>query len=592
MGFSLWGRYRGRSAIVGALGVILAAAGVLAIASAGLASATQQKRHTSKRALARAAAGTGAFGELDCNGDSPIQRSLRITMACTDIRGFSNESNAHTWGGKFYDNGHYIGHDEPDMTFYSGNQGSGDNVTWTQTLPLDPTALPTVHKPGSDITHWFELTPTPWFSMAMCDGQSYPQNPCTPESDSNAPTCVGTQTTNCFPGGGSAFMEMQFYPPGFAGGDIFMDSVSCDNTHWCAAMTIDSLECTLGFASCNNNCTEPVNFAFIQTNGVPTGAPNPQEANLQTFSPDAHTLLMNPGDTLRVRMFDAPVPGQHGVKAFKVTVYDLTTGQIGYMQASAANGFQNTSIADCSGKPFNFEPEYNTASQGNVVPWAALQTNISTEFETGHFEPCSKVTDPVPLTFPAGLTDTMWSTCHGPYEKEAPGGDGAKTVEPTDQPCYPKGDTHGTLNTAPNEVTGCLDDFTQNGDLDFDGSPYWADWPTSTTPGKYPSSFVQALPSSAGDQYSQYMVQTDIALSESTCTPTSLAGCTVPPNGPGQFYPYWSRVGFGRGCTLEFGNVASGTGVNNLGQDAQYGTNQFATLGYPEFEGPVTRNTC
>jgi hypothetical protein len=572
--------------------LLLLAAAAFAVVSAGPASATQQKRHSSKRALARLSAGAHHFGELDCNNDSPIQRSIRVTMACTDIRGFANLNNANTWGGKFYDNGHYIGHDEPDMTFYSGQAGSGDDVTWTQTLPLDPAALPTVSSPGSDVTHWFELTPTPWFSMAMCDPKSYPLKRCTPQSDSNAPTCVGAQTKHCFPGGGAAFMEMQFYPPGFAGGDVFADSISCDNTHWCAALTIDSLECTLGFATCNNNCIEPVNFAFIQTNGVPTGPPSPLEANLATFNPNGNTLLMNPGDTVTVHMFDAPVPGR-SAHAFEVVVEDLNTGQTGFMQASARNGFQNSSIVDCSGTPHNFEPEYNTAAAANIVPWAALQTNISTEYETGHFEACTHVTKPSALTFPAGLTDTTWNDCHGPYELTAKGDGNSKSLEPSDAPCYPAGDTHGSLNTAPDEVTGCLDELTQNGDLDFDGSPYWPDWPTSTTPGTFPGAQVQSMPTTAGSQYSQFMIQTDLALSESTCTPNTLSGCTVPPPGPGNFYPYWSRVRVGTSCTIEFGNVSAGTGVNDMGGDPQYGTNQFATLGYPEFEGPVQpNNTC
>jgi hypothetical protein len=74
--------------------------------------------------------------------------------------------------------------------------------------------------------------------------------------------------------------------------------------------------------------------------------------------------------------------------------------------------------------------------------------------------------------------------------------------------------------------------------------------------------------------------------------PTTLSGCTVPPQGPGGFYPYWTQLqGLGR-CALEFGNVSTGFGRNDFGKDAQYGTNQFATLGYPEFEGPVHNNTC
>lgn len=80
-------------------------------------------------------------------------------------------------------------------------------------------------------------------------------------------------------------MEMQLYPPGFA---PFSDAISCDDAHWCAALTIDSLECALGFASCNGNCEEPVNAAFIQHDGVPTGAPGPQDADLASLTPNSH----------------------------------------------------------------------------------------------------------------------------------------------------------------------------------------------------------------------------------------------------------------------------------------------------------------
>ena len=57
---------------------------------------------------------------------------------------------------------------------------------------------------------------------------------------------------------------------------------------------------------------------------------------------------MNPGDKITVHMFDAPAPG--GGHAFEVVIDDLTTGQTGYMQASAANGFASTSMADCSAR--------------------------------------------------------------------------------------------------------------------------------------------------------------------------------------------------------------------------------------------------
>ena len=111
------------------------------------------------------------------------------------------------------------------------------------------------------------------------------------ESDSNAPTCIGPNCTTGL-GGGSAFMEMQFYPPG---NPPFVDSASCDDTHWCAALTIDSLECTADFASCNTNCEEPLNFAFIQTNGVPTGPPAPQDADIATRDAEQRDAADEPG---------------------------------------------------------------------------------------------------------------------------------------------------------------------------------------------------------------------------------------------------------------------------------------------------------
>ena len=133
-------------------------------------------------------------GELDCNGFSPVQKPLR-EFNCTDIRGIPGKGNANSWDGRFYDNGHYIGHDEPDTAFTSSAPGSGNNVNWTITLGRDPKAAPTDVDPGHDVSHWFELTPAPWFSMALCDPNSFPQTSCTPKSDSNAPTCIGPNCT-------------------------------------------------------------------------------------------------------------------------------------------------------------------------------------------------------------------------------------------------------------------------------------------------------------------------------------------------------------------------------------------------------------
>ena len=120
-------------------------------------------------------------GGLDCNGFSRIQQTVASAKACTDIRGIAGIDNKNTWGGRFYDNGHYIGHDEPDARYLSSAPGSGDNVFWNETLGRDPAGAPTVKTPARTGPTMFELTIAPWFSMALCDPFSYPQLPCTAE---------------------------------------------------------------------------------------------------------------------------------------------------------------------------------------------------------------------------------------------------------------------------------------------------------------------------------------------------------------------------------------------------------------------------
>jgi hypothetical protein len=446
-----------------------------------------------------------------------------------------------------------------------------------------------VNSPGHDVNHYAELTVAPWFSMALCDQYSYPLLPCQPQSDANAPAAFmggGPVLPGVYPGAGSSFLEMQFYPPGEA---PFIDNISCNSKNWCASLHINDLECTANFVTCNPDCVEPTNFAFIQTNGVPTGPPSPQLMDAASSTPNSHTLLMNPGDHLRIHIWDAPVPGHPGQKALKTSIDDLSTGQTGFMQASAANGFMATNITDCSGTPFNYEPEYNTAAPDNVVPWAADLVDVSTQFEIGHFEACSSVSQPInvnTIPFPglSEITDVTWNRCHGPYENTAP--KGSEKTEPGDAFCYPKGDMHfGLAKGSPDIVTGCVDDVFQNGDLNFDGNPYWADWPTSTAPNRFPSTFLQAQPTTNGAGYPRMQFQTDAALSEASCVFPNPAGCKVPPPAaPGKFYPYWTL----HGCTLEFGNMTNG---NTFGKQAQYG-HIITALGYAQLLSKIIKNPC
>jgi len=151
-------------------------------------------------------------------------------------------------------------------------------MTYLVKVPTDPRRTPT---PTGSVTVTGQDSIAPWFGLAMCDPDSYPQNPCTPDSDSNASSPTDPADA------GSAFMELQLYPPGFT---PFVDSESCSVTKWCAALTIDSLECSYDFAACNANCEEPVNFAFL---------------------PNDNTLLINQGDVLPISISADPVRDRH-----------------------------------------------------------------------------------------------------------------------------------------------------------------------------------------------------------------------------------------------------------------------------------------
>ncbi len=520
---------------------------------------------------------------LDCNGHSQLYQSVKPTMKMLCADPFFSESGVPE---RAYDNGNYVGHDEPSVKFISSGPGSGNHMTYAMQLAVDPVAKPTA---SGSVTRYAELSPAPWFGLPICDPNSYPMNKCKPDSDRN--TGLGASSD-----AGSAFEELQFYAPGFG---PFQDAISCDPTMYCAALNIDSLECSFNFATCNPNCFEPVNFAYLQTNGVPAGPPSPQLTNDSTFLANGHTLRMRGGDKLLVTLEDTR-------SGLRTTVVDLTSGQTGFMVASAANGFMNTDPVTCNGTPFNFHPEYNTASPQNQVPWAALEGGVLMEQEIGHFESCSSVGGgSVGVPFDPAAS---W-TCNGGIEPaslgEGPctsagctnptteGGaacpvtlpDGVTNCEFSDALCMPAGPRTLTLAGKPQTwswpVAGCEQNATQNGDLDFDGNSYIADWPNGSP--KHPTSFKYAGPFDAhGNPYPSVQFETDLAASENDCNVVTGAGCTAPPHGAA-FYPYWTlgrsssdgdaQAGHGAsGCLWNFGNTIPGTTVNALGGTAEYGS--------------------
>jgi uncharacterized membrane protein len=535
-----------------------------------------------------------ATNELDCNGWSKAYGTVRKLAGSTCVDPVKVDKDGDRY--RFEDNGHYIGHDEPSVKFISSTPGSGNTMTYLTKIPVDPHQSPT---PSGSVTNYGQLSVAPWFGLPMCDPKSYPQNACTPDSDTN--TGLGAPTD-----AGSAFMELQLYPPGYT---PFIDSESCSATKWCAALNIDSLECTFGFATCNNDCIEPVNFAFLQTNGVPAGPPSPQLTNVHTFLPNAHTLMINPGDTLAVSISDPP-------QGFTTTIRDLTTHQTGTMTASAANGFMNTNIADCTGTPFSFHAEYSTAKQQNQVPWAALEGGVLMQQEIGHSEVCNSVKNQDPFTFGTSYSDpNVFDTCVG--GSEGPGQTGEGPCDPNtgicqnpstegpngpvacptndftsgancefaDGNCFQKGTRPVTIDGVPatesSDANQCFDNRYQNGDLDFDGLSYQASaWPNGTR--NHPTAFEYAGPFQAsGKQYPQIQFETNVGASEILCDTATGAGCTVPPQGS-KFYPFWSLSplfpALGShltACVWNFGNVLPHTS-NTFGKDAQYGTPNVA----------------
>ena len=127
--------------------ILLTLAGLVLAASAVPLSATSNATQASLRGKA---AGPAGYDEPLCVSRSSL---------CIDA----------------YDNpgDEYVGHDEPSIEYKSSVPGSGNDMTYTVTLPKDPTARPS---PAAPAPTWnFQLRPTFWFGLTLCDTQSAPE---------------------------------------------------------------------------------------------------------------------------------------------------------------------------------------------------------------------------------------------------------------------------------------------------------------------------------------------------------------------------------------------------------------------------------
>jgi hypothetical protein len=486
----------------------------------------------------------------------------------------------------------YVGHDEPSNLFYSNVPGSGNNMRYQLTLPRDPSPSNATER-GKSFN--FELHPTFWFGMALCDTQSFPEqlSTCSPDSDTNivdpaiSPKHAGT-----------AFMELQFYPPGWIA-PTFLVGTSCDPTRWCAAMTIDSLsENPVTGQVLNATCqaqvlgaVEYINFAFLTLNGVPqpNSPPDPLHSTVNTFTPNpASALFMNSGDQLSVTLHDTP----HGLTT---EVQDQTTGQTGSMTASAANGFAQVQFAptgtSCNTIPYTFHPMYSTSSEKTRVTWAAHSYNVAFSDEVGHFDFC---TGTGAISFGGSCPSTRVEGIRG--DQEAPDVD--------DIGCFSA--NASTLV----KVSGCSG--TNTG---FDGVSYQPLWPDGNTQLRpTPVQFSSPLTGSSYNvQYSRTAFETNLPRVEfSTCDRNTGVGCTLIPSTddpgplppfdlqPAVFYPFFSITNSGGGCIWQEGNHIPGS-KNDFGQNAEYGTllnNTYTTVGggpttrYNDFRQILSKNPC
>jgi hypothetical protein len=430
--------------------------------------------------------------------------------------------------------GEYVGHDEPLVEFKSGLAGSGNNMTYTLTLPKDPKKQPNATGVGG--TTWnFQLRPTFWFGMTLCDTQSAPNftHKCAPDSDRNnlvgtnpaAPNYIGKHP-------GNAFMELQFYGPGYV---PQFEGFGCTAHQYCAAMTIDSFVSNQNTgvdntSACNNfvlGGVEPINWAYITKSGKSQAPANPlftgtlANPNFSAVNPDLHKdLLMNPGDRIRIHMHDTRA-------GLQINLADLTTGRSGSMTASKANGFGHIlytpNSATCQEAPYAFHPEYSTANpRGNT--WSAHLANISVSDEIGHFENC--------------LAIDAQGNC------TTPGGQDASGLDADDAGCVP-----GTDSTLVH-IDGCIG----APDNDWDGQSYRNDWP-GTNPNVardralHPSPLLFTSPSTRGRNFSTVVFETDLPRNEASdaqanppfCDRTTGANCVNPPNGA-QFYPFFTTT--------------------------------------------------
>ena len=450
-----------------------------------------------------------AKGDLDCNGFSTAQKELRANL-CTDISG------AHQGRlGRQVLRQRLVHRPRRARHQFHSRPGSSANVTWTQTLGRDPRSGAAVNDPGQDVSHWFELIPrrgTRWRCATPTPIRSCPANPNRYKPTASDPWAA-TQGAAARPSW-SCSSTRQDTRRSWTG-------ISCDDTHWCAALTIDSLECTAGFATCNTNCIEPVNFAFIQTQRRANGPPGPQEGDHGTFTPNAHTLLMNPGDT---------ITGAHVRRASPGRRQGLQSGDRRPHEAHERlhAGVGRERLPDhldggLLGHAVQLRARVLDGLAGQHHPVGGAPDRHQHRVRDRPLRAMHLAQGPDHQPFDPSDTGGDLQRVSGPYEKAA-SSDSTTTEQARHSATTPATPTPATTARAHRPAgpdDGCQDNVFQNGDLDFDGTPYCTEWPTGNIPEatRPPSSNSSRQ---RGQTLLQVLLPDRVALSESSCLGNSV----------------------------------------------------------------------
>jgi hypothetical protein len=493
-------------------------------------------------------------------------------------------------GGDQQIDGHYSGHDEPSLLFYSHTPGSGNNAVYRLTLPRDPVVPP--EQDGSGGTFNFQLRPALWFGMVLCDTQSAPNftRECVPDTDANIfdnPDPNAADYIGHHPG--SAFLELQFYPPGGL-------NTCADPVKWCVGMAIFSNNVQNLTRRINNlDCRRtvgsgPVNFAFLTNDGIAQALADPLSSDFDNkfgIFP-GRTFQMDSGDRLIMDLHDT-------VDGLQVVISDLTAKTRGSMTASVANGFAQVNFdpdpdaqhrRTCSSTPYAFHPMYATSSEHTRSTWTGHTYNVSFSDEIGHFELCNAVEFDFGNCIEAGADDP-----NGPDEDD--------TI------CF---SATSLAESGLVPIGSCL-----GSDFDFDGAAYQRRWP-GTGEAKSdarlkptPIRFTSPQFRRQGDQadkrkdkkdkdedddlidYDRVAFEANMPLIEFESNPdcdifNGGQGCTNPPAGAA-FYPIFSTIRSEGGCRWQFGGPHIPGTTNNFGGSS---TTEFGDISGVAFPGAAT----